>query len=403
MNTSYALINGKINTVTKGTIENGTILIENGKIKDLAADLVLPDDLETIDLKGAWVIPGLIDAHTHISNFSEPGMLDSKMPWDGNEMSDPVRAHVRAIDALNPFEPAIKKVRNAGFTTVCTLPGSGNLIGGLGVVYKLRGRTAEQMVIPGKEPMKMALGENPKRNYYPKDKIHTRMGNAALLRKTLYDAVVYQEKKQNAEKHGEFFERVFEKEVLLPVINGEKRCRIHSHRSDDIVTAIRIAEEFGLKYSIEHCTEGYKIKDFLAEKEVTAVVGPMMMSPYKNEVWDLRVENCGELVAAGVNVCITADTASHTCYLTNDIGILIAHGLDPVKALEAVTINPARLLEVDDRVGSLEVGKDADIAVFDGDPFSNYSRCQMTIIDGKIYHEEAQDSYLELDYSSFVD
>lgn len=398
-----AIINGRLMTITNGVIEKGSLLIEDGKIAAIGADIAIPGDAEVIDVQGQVVMPGLIDAHTHISNFSEPGMNKSVASHDGNEATKPITPGVRAEDAINPFEPAIKKVRNAGFTTVCTLPGSANLIGGTGIVFKLRGRSAEEMIIPGTEQMKMALGENPKTCFQERHLIKTRMGNAAVLREALFDAGVYAEKKEEAARKGEYFAGDFNMEALLPVIKGEMRCRIHSHRSDDILTAIKIAEEFGLKYSIEHCTEGYKVKEILAEKGVTAVVGPMRMAPYKQEVWDLRLENAGELAAAGVNICLTADTGSHTCYLPYEAGILVAYGLDEKLALEALTINPARLLAVDHLVGSLEVGKDADIAVFDGHPLSNMTRCRMTIIDGKIYHDRAQDSYLEKDYFSFVE
>lgn len=400
-NKTYALTNAKILTIANGIIENGSILIEDGKIADLGAQLDLPAGTETIDLAGKWVIPGLIDPHTHISNFPEPRMMGARSAYDGNEMTKPVVPATRARDALNPFDPAIKKVRNAGFTTVCTLPGSGNLIGGTGVVYKLRGRSAEEMIIPGKEQMKFALGENPKSNYSERNMIYTRMGNAAQMREALYNAVVYKEKKEDAAKRGDYFAKDFSMEALVPVVSGEMFCRIHSHRSDDILTAVTIAEEFGLKFSIEHCTEGYKIKNILAEKGVKAVVGPMLMEPYKQEIWQLRLENAGELVEAGVEICLTADTSSHTCYLPQQAGTLTAYGLDHDYALKAITLNPAKLLGIDNQVGSLEVGKDADIAVFDGDPLLNTTRCQMTIIDGKIYFDQAQDSLLEIDYTAF--
>lgn len=401
MTKEYALVNGHLLTITQGVIEEGSIWVKEGKIHAIGAHLDLPENLKKIDLKGAWVTPGLIDAHTHISNFGEPGMMRAIATSDGNEMTKPVTPAVRAIDALYPFDPAIKKVRNAGITTACTLPGSGNLIGGRSVVYKLRGRTVEEMVIPGKEQMKMALGENPKTNYAQRHVIYTRMGNAEQMREALYDAVTYAEQKEEAEKKGDYFAKDINKEALLPVVKGEMRCRIHSHRADDIMTAVRISEEFGLKFSIEHCTEGYKIKDFLAEKNVQAVVGPIGMTPYKQEIWGMRLENAGELVKAGVRICLTSDTSSHTCYLPLEVGILTAYGLPEEEAFKALTINPATLLGIEDRVGSLEVGKDADIAVFTGHPLLNTTRCKMTIIDGEIFHDEVQDSYLELDYASF--
>lgn len=397
----FALTNARILTITQGIIEKGSLLVEQGKISALGEKIEIPEGTKTYDLDGAWVLPGLIDAHTHISNFGEPNMMKAVAMFDGNEMSKPITPEVRALDALNPFDPAIKKARNGGITTACTLPGSGNLIGGTGVVYKLRGHSPEEMIYPGKEHMKFALGENPKTNYHPRNVLMTRMGNAAQMRKALFDATVYAEKKADSEKKGEYFAKDFVHEALLPVIEGKMLCRIHSHRADDILTAIRISEEFKLNYAIEHCTEGYKIKDILAEKGVRAVVGPISMSPYKQEVWQMRLENAGELAAAGVEICLTADTASFTYFLPHHVAVMVAHGLAEDKALEAITINPARLLAVDDRVGSLEPGKDADIAVFTGNPLSGCSRCSMTIIDGVIYHEEPCDSVLEIDYKAF--
>lgn len=395
----WAMSNATLATIANGVIENGTILIRDGKIAALGEEIDLPAETVLLDMKGAWVMPGLIDAHTHISNFPEPRQRGADGIYDGNEMSSPTTPQVRALDALNPFDPAIEKVRNAGFTTCCTLPGSANIIGGTGVVYKLRGETAEEMMIPGKEQMKMALGENPKSVYGgDRHQIMTRMGNAAVLRKTLFDARDYAKRKKAAEEEGKPFEHNFILEALEPVVSGEMFVRIHAHRSDDIMTALRIGEEFNLKFSIEHCTEGYKIKDKLAETGVTCVVGPMIMEPYKQELWGVRLENAGELDAAGVKLCLTADTSSHTCYLPFHVGTLIAYGLSEETAFRALTLHPAELLGIADRTGSLEVGKDADIAVFDGYPFSNMTRCQMTVIDGEIYHDDKTDSLLKLDY-----
>ena len=195
-----AITNGKIVTVTGETYENGTVLVEKGKITAVGANVAIPADAEVIDVKGGWVTPGFIDAHTHISNFNEPDTMPA-LCKDGNEMSDPITPQVRASDAINPCDYAIEKVRNAGFTTVCTLPGSANVCGGTGIVYKLRGHTAEEMIIPGTEQMKFALGENPKRVYGTKNQMPmTRMGTAALLRQTFYDAKNYSDALLKAEK-----------------------------------------------------------------------------------------------------------------------------------------------------------------------------------------------------------
>lgn len=385
-----AIKGGKVVTITNGVIENGTVLVENGKIKAVGANIDIPEGYKVVDASGKWVTPGLIDAHSHLSLFGEP-YLPATM--DGNEMTNPITAQIRGIDALNPFDPAIKTVREAGVTTVYTGPGSANIIGGTGMAIKLRGRTAEEMVIPGTEGMKMALGENPKRVYGSKKQMpSTRMGNAAVLREALIKAQNYLDKIERAkEAAGEdekpkLPDRDLKLEMLAKVLKREMRARIHCHRADDIITAIRIAEEFNLDYSLEHCTEGYKVADILAEKGVTAVVGPLLMGPSKHELWEVKLETPAILTEAGVRVCIQADTSGATRWLPIHVGIAMRHGLSEEDAFKTVTINPAEFLGIGDRVGSLEEGKDADIVMWDGHPFSNFTSCVMTMIDGKILY-----------------
>lgn len=382
-----AITGGTVNTITNGVIERGTLLIENGKISAVGADLPIPENAEVIDASGCYVMPGLIDCHTHLCLMGEPKTMPM-LQSDTNESSSPVTPYVRALDALNPFDYAVEKVRNAGFTTVYTGPGSANVIGGLGISLKLRGSTADEMAIPGSEQMKMALGENPKRFYGSEKKAPaTRMGTAALIRKTLYEAKAYSDRLLAAEAGNEPAPPFnFELDPLVPVVRGERKVRIHCHRSDDIVTAIRLAEEFHLKYSIEHATDGSKIKDFLGEKHATCVIGPLLLEPNKQETHNIHLETAGELDRAGVKICLMADTASKTAWLPVEIGLLMRRGLREETAFRAVTIHAAENLELDHRIGSLEPGKDADIAVFDGHPFCNFSLCRMTMIDGVIYH-----------------
>jgi imidazolonepropionase-like amidohydrolase len=382
-----AIINGKVLTVTKGTIDNGVVLISGDKIHAVGRDVNVPDNTRIINANGGWILPGLIDCHTHISTFNEPRNLRG-LAVDGNESSYPITPHVRALDALNPFDPAIEKVRSAGFTTVYTTPGSGNLIGGTGIALKLRGKRAEEMVIPGTEQMKMALGENPKNAYGTDRKAPvTRMGSAAMIRQTLFEARNYADKLDKLDNdQDDSFEYDFKLASLIKVVRGEQRVRIHSHRADDICTAIRIAEEFNLDFAIEHATEGYLIKEYLAEKNVTCVVGPLLLGPIKQEVWGLKLENPGLLTDAGVKVCLTADEGSKTIWLPMEVGLLVRRGLSEEDAIKGITIYPAELLGLADRVGSIEVGKDADLTIYDGHPLSNMSLCRLTIIDGVIYH-----------------
>lgn len=382
-----AIINAKIVTVTNGTIENGVVLTENGKITAVGADVKVPSGAEVIDAKGGWLTPGLIDVHTHISTFNEPNTMPG-LQNDGNEGSSPITPEIRAVEALNPFDPAIENVRKAGFTTCYTGPGSANLIGGTGLTFKLRGNSPEEMEIPGHRHMKFALGENPKRFYGNKGKAPwTRMASGAMIRKELTLAKQYSDALIAYEKgEGEKPKYDFQLEALVPVVRGEMKARIHAHRADDVLTAIRIAHEFNLDYSIEHCTEGYKIIKELQAAKADVILGPLMTGTAKMEIWGGKKENPAILNEAGLNVMLTADNQSATAMLPVYIGVCMAHGLKEQDAFEGVTIRAAKFLGIGDKVGSIEVGKDADMALFDGHPFSNFSRCKLTMIDGKIYH-----------------
>ena len=386
-----AIKNAKLLTITQGVIEHGTIILEDGKIAALGTDLVVPADALVIDGTGKWVTPGLIDAHSHIGLFGEPSI---EATADGNEKTGPVQSYLRGMDSLNPQDPAFPQVVAAGVTTVYTGPGSSNIIGGTGMVIKLHGRTVDEMIMPGTEGMKMALGENPKRNYGERKVIpSTRMGNAAVLREALVKARDYVEKIDRAieeapeGKAPKLPDRDLKLEMLAKVIRREQKARIHAHRADDIMTAIRIAEEFNLDYCIEHATEGYKIADILAEKSVRCVVGPLLMGPAKHELWEVRLDNVAILVEAGVKVAIQVDASSATKYLGMQTGIAVREGLPMEDAFRCITINAAEILGIADRVGSLEVGKDADVSIFDGNPLCNFTNCLYTIIDGKIIHE----------------
>lgn len=382
-----AIINGKVFTVTGQTFDKATVLVDNGKIKAVGPDIELPEGTEVIDASGCWVTPGLIDCHTHICNFSEPNSLPGLS--DGNEMTGPIQPHIRAMDAVYPDDYSIVPVREAGFTTVYSTPGSGNVIGGTGISIKLRGHTAQEMAIPGSEQMKFAFGENPKRNYGARKQTpQTRMGLAGLLRETLFNAKNYSDALLEAETDPSKAPKPdYQMQALVPVIRGQMRCRMHAHRSDDILTAISIAEEYHLDYVIEHCTEGYKIKNVLNEKQVRCVIGPHLTSPSKMEIHGRSLKTPGILCEQPqMTVCLTADTGSQTSVLPMTIGILIRNGLSFEDAMKGVTINPAKILNLEDRIGSLEEGKDADIAIFDGNPFDSLTLCRLTMIDGEIYH-----------------
>lgn len=382
-----AVKNGCLYTITQGVIENGTVLMEDGKIVAVGSEVVIPEDAMVIDAAGQVVTPGLIDAHSHIGLFGEPSIPATA---DGNEKTGPVQASLFGVDSLNPADPAFPPVLAAGVTTVYTGPGSSNIIGGTGMVVKTIGRTVDEMVIPGTEGMKMALGENPKRNYGAVNKIPgTRMGNAAVLRQALIDAQNYQCKLDQAAAEGKegTVDRNLGLEQLCKVLRREMKTRIHCHRADDIITAIRIAEEFNLDFVLEHATEGYRVADILAEKRVPCVVGPLLMQSYKQELWDVRLETSAILSQAGVKVAIQMDSSSDTKWLPLNAGLAVRAGMEMSEALRAITINPAEIIGVADRLGSIEVGKDADLAIFNGHPLSNFTTCQTVIVAGKVVHQ----------------
>lgn len=386
-----AITNGKLMTITQGVVENGTLLIEDGKIAALGAQVEIPAQAEILDARGKWVMPGLIEAHSHIAVQEEPKVTGEM--GDLNENSSAITPQVRVMDAFYPKDMGIEAVRRAGFTTCCVLPGSANLIGGTGFAFKTReGRVLEDLYLPGTEVMKMALGENPRRNGRGHEKLpKTRMGNAALLRETLFDAKVYSDQKKAAETDPSKAPKPdFKLEALVPVVRGEMLCRIHCHRSDDIMTALRVAEEFGLRISLEHATEGYQIADILAEKGIFCVVGPLMTGPYKKEVWNRAITTPGVMAKAGVKVCLTEDSGSMTKLLPSHAGHCMAAGMSEEAALKALTIYPAQLLGLAQRIGSLEVGKDADLALFDGHPYCNFTHCTHTIIDGVVYENSRE-------------
>jgi len=386
--------NGRILTITQGTIEGGTVLIEGGKIKAVGKDVTIPSGAEVIDATGKWVTPGLIDSHSHVAIFGEPSVESTN---DGNECTDPITPHVRALDAVNPADPAIPDTLSAGVTAVWTGPGSGNVIGGTGIVIKLHGKTIDDMLVTtARGSMKMALGENPKRVYGTQKKFPmTRMGNAAALREALVKAQSYMLKFKKAEADAareskekkttiepDYPERCLKMEALIKVLTREYRCRIHCHRADDILTAIRIAEEFNLDFSIEHATEGWKIADVLAAKKVTCTIGPNDLTRVKMECENFNLANAGILVKKGVRVCIQVDGFSNTRWLPIHAGMLVRYGMPEEEAMRALTINPAELLGVADRMGSLEPGKDADVAIFSGNPLCTLSRCEKVFING---------------------
>lgn len=368
----------RICPVTQPPIDGGTVLVENGKIAAVGRDLPLPPGTQLRDFPDAVVTPGLIEAHAHLGQF---GIQD--LP-EGNDLSSPVCPQMRILDGVNPRARAFARTRSAGFTTVCLLPGSANIIGGTGAVVKLRNALSADELAYGPPQLKMALGENPRRTY-GEDRGRspmTRMGNAAVLREALRAASAY----ARAAERGEKVPFDARWEAMRPAFSGEARIHVHCHRMDDILTAVRLLEPYGVRFSIDHATEGHLVAETLAKKGVPCIVGPIACGPQKNETWNCTPRCAALLERAGVrDLAITSDGDLQVCYLPIDVGICMAYGLTEETAFRALTIGAAKILGVDGRTGSLEVGKDADLAVFDGFPFSNATLCRGVFIDGVFY------------------
>lgn len=380
--------NGKILTMAGIVLERGCILIENNKIKSIEESIDLPDDCEVtvIDAHGLWVLPGLIEAHCHI------GITEEKIGIAGedcNETTLPITPYIRALDAINPMDPAFHNAIQAGITSVMVGPGSSNIVGGQFLFMKTQGRVIDKMTVLEPAAMKVAFGENPKNSYKDLNKPpSSRMTIAALLREELFNAANYRKNKMKAESKGEEAEEDFRLESWTPVLDRRIPLKAHVHRSDDILTAIRIAKEYHLKLTLDHCSEGHIIADEIKESGFPAIVGPDMTCKNKIELANADFKTAGILAKKGVLVALTTDhPVSLIQYLPICAGLAVRNGLGIEEALKAITINAAVICGVDDRVGSLEVGKDADIAIFTGNPMEVFTHTVYTIINGEIIYK----------------
>lgn len=377
--------NGTIKTMAGPDLENGCILVDDhGKIAAVATQLDTPAGTRIIDAQGRLVTPGCIDGHCHI------GLDNEGFNWEGhdfNEIVDPVTPHLRAIDAINPMDEAFPMALQGGVTAACTGPGSANVVGGTFAAIKLTGKNVDKMVIKNPVAMKCAFGENPKRCYGMnlKKSPLTRMGTAALLRELLFKACRYRDDKA-AGKNPAFDMKL---EAMLPVVNGEIPLKAHAHQANDILTAVRIAREFDVKITLDHCTDGALIADDLAETGLSAFVGPTFGAKSKVELRNKSFRTPAALYAAGVPFSIISDSPfSPLQYLPMYAGLAVSAGLNSEAAWKAITINPARQLDIDHRVGSLEVGKDADIVIWTGDPMVCIGEeAYTTIVDGKVVYQ----------------
>ena len=377
--------NAKLYTITDGIKEGSVLVDDQGKIAGVGV-VDVPQGAIVIDGTGKVLMPGMIDAHGHAGVYEEGLGVEGS---DGNEMTDPITPHLRALDAINPHEEGIAEALRAGVTAMCVLPGSANVVGGQGVVIHLHGNTVDEMMIKEDGGLKMAFGENPKRVYAGKKKApSTRMATAAILRENLVKAQSYLAKLEKAKTDPDKApERDLKMEVLVRVLKREIPVRAHAHRADDIMTALRIAKEFNLDISIEHCTEGHKITRELKEAGVWALVGPTMSNRSKVELQELSFSTLKVLWEAGVPVTITMDhPVIPVGYLPTAAGYAVKAGLPREEALKAITINPARVLGIDDRYGSLEVGKMADLVLWSGDPLEIQSEVEQVFIHGQVVY-----------------
>jgi imidazolonepropionase-like amidohydrolase len=380
--------NGTINTITNGIIQ-GDILIENGKIIEIGKKIVAPLDAEIIDAQGKFIFPGFIDAHTHLGLWEDGMGFEGA---DGNEETDPITPQLNPIDGINPMDNTFKEAVQGGITSVCTTPGSANVMGGQCIAIKTHGRRIDKMVIKNPVASKIAFGENPKSCYGKDEKTpQTRMAIASLLRENLKKAEEYLEEMELYMEHEDNDKPEYDirMESLLPVLKGEIPFKVHAHRADDIFTAIRIAKEFDIKLTLDHCTEGHLIVEELVEEGYPVVVGPSLSERSKIELRNLTFDTAGILSNAGVNVSLMTDhPVVPVQYLPMCAGIAVKHGMQKDKAFESITINPAKILGIEDRVGSIEVGKDGDIVIWDGCPLEIQSNVLFTIINGKIVYKK---------------
>ena len=376
--------NGKVKTMVSPDLENGCVLIgDDGKIVSVGVAIEESADMTVIDAGGRLVTPGCVEAHCHI------GVQNSAMRWEGadfNEHSDPITPHMRAIDGINPIDETFELAIQNGVTSACTGPGSANVVGGTFAAIKLVGRRVDDMIIKNPVAMKCAFGENPKGVFGQnggKAPV-TRMATAAMLRELLFKSRNYLAAKE-AGKEPTFDMKL---EAMIPVIKKEIPLKAHAHRADDIFTSIRIAKEFDVRLTLDHCTDGSLIAEELAKEGYPAFVGPSFGEKSKIELRNKEFTTPGILHAAGVSVSIITDAPVIPLeHLPMCAGFAVSAGLPYEEAWRAITINPATQTGIGDRVGSLEVGKDGDVVIWNGDPLVEIgTTAYMTVVDGKIVH-----------------
>lgn len=380
------IYNAQIHTMRGAVIENGYVLIENGIIKEVSDGAPPSVCSEDINAQGGQLFPGFIDCHSHI------GLIGDGLGFEGedvNEDSDPVTPHLRTIDGLAFTDRCFKDAVAAGVTTSVTGVGSSNPIGGDLIAIKNSGRCADEMLIQ-RAGIKFALGENPKTTFSDKDSTPvTRMATAAIIREALFKAQRYMTDKAEAIENGDSLpDYDIKSEALIPLLKHELKAHFHCHRADDIMTAVRISKEFNLEYVLVHCTEGHLIADLLGEEKAAAFTGPIICDRGKPELSNLTTANAGILYKNGVTVSICTDHPEIPVqYLPSSAAFCAKAGLPREEALKALTVNPAKILGMENRIGSIAVGLDADLVLFSGDPLEIMTEVKYTLINGKVVYK----------------
>lgn len=376
-----AFTGGRVVPIDGPVVDGGTVLVRAGRIEAVGAGVAVPDGAEVVNCAGRWVLPGFLDAHVHLGVHEEGEGRDGN---DTGELTDPSTPQVRALDAVNPADVGFSDALAAGVLAVNVNPGSGNPIGGQTVALRCWGRTVEEMLLRAPSGMKSALGENPKRTYGDKGRLpSTRLGTAAVIRAALAAAADY-DAKRRLDDEGRRPDRDLGLEALAMVLRREIPWRQHCHRADDIATALRLAEEFGYDLVLDHGTEAHLLADVIAERGVPVLIGPLMTSRSKVELRQRSLRNPGLLAAAGVEISIITDhPVVPVNFLVLQAILAVKEGLDPEVALRSLTLHPARVMGVLDRLGSLTAGKDADIVVWSGDPLDIRSRVLAAWVAGR--------------------
>ena len=370
--------NGKVLLFEENGFVKRDLRVKDGKIQEIGEGLSPEQGEELLDAEGKYVTPGLIDAHSHIC-VSEEGM--GAIGDDCNDYSDALMPYLDTLDAINPFDLAVKSAVEAGVTAACTCPGSDSVIGGMCSVISLTGTVAEDMLLKGKAAVKCSFGENPKNAGYG---FKSRMGNAWLLRKCIEDALEYRHHKEEAEKSGSYFRTDIGMENMLPLLNREIPLHAHVHRADDICTAIRIAREYNLRLVLVHCTDGVSVLDYLKQFDYPVILGPTINPRSKLECMAKRFETAGIMSRAGLKICLTADHDVTPIYYLPVYGAqAVKAGLDEVEGLKALTRNPAEVLGIGGRKGEIKEGKDADLVIWSGRPFDSCTKAETVFIMGK--------------------